>query len=352
MSYCHLYSVCSEELKYIQKSCEVVDGRLIPGLPRRRFGECNRKLVTEFKTIDRLKKKIEKEFETCLTFKVLESDSFTSLDTCPIEWPVLPEIEYFSTCSQKVRIVQNHCSKLGRCCSAVQECREETDESESSMALVEKEEEILKKSAKCQIRAFNDYKKFRSRSRETVTPTIATTTTTSQKYITPELVFPTLISINQQEPQRDLAKVFTVRETSNYQVTPPVEINNPHPSSFVVADSTQPPSFSGFNNPQPPPSRSVDNSQVSLFGDPNDPLLAAFMKADDLPLSPSEPQSSSFLHASSTQQSSFGGISDLELSGFRGAYESQFPSFARTDNIRRSPLRKIDTSSLRLRWAA
>ncbi|KAE9551856.1 hypothetical protein FO519_004930 [Halicephalobus sp. NKZ332] len=310
MSYCHLYSICSEELKFIQKSCKAVEGRLIPGLPRRRFGECNRKLVAEYKNIEKLKKKSEKEFETCLAFKILESPSPTSLDICPAEWPLLSQFDVSYTCSQKTRIVQNHCSKLARCCSAVQECREELEESETAMILTEKEEEAAKASATCQIKAYNDYKKFRTRHNGfmrvstvmpgapepsvTVAPTLSglpATVTPSKGYQTPELVFPTLmpftsLKYREEKPQVSETQYSLLRriedsgfssqeEFSNDKLYPLTGPNNDESSSTANMhdgeSSPQPSNNMGFSffkitdSPKLSPLRRISTSSLNLL---------------------------------------------------------------------------------------
>uniref|UniRef100_A0A914YKL7 Uncharacterized protein n=1 Tax=Panagrolaimus superbus TaxID=310955 RepID=A0A914YKL7_9BILA len=163
MDYCKLYTVCSEEQKYVSKSCEGNNGKLIPGLPRRRFGKCNKRLVTDYKRMNSMKQKVERLFEKCLSDKIALNDASSISETCPKEWPILPEFEQEATCIHRVRLVQNHCAKLSRCCTAAQDCRLSVDEMPVSWKLIQKEEAVAKASAKCQIKAYNDYLKYKTK---------------------------------------------------------------------------------------------------------------------------------------------------------------------------------------------
>lgn len=53
--YCELYSTCIDQMKFVQRRCAEEhkelgggDGRLLPGLPKRRFGACNTKLLLHY----------------------------------------------------------------------------------------------------------------------------------------------------------------------------------------------------------------------------------------------------------------------------------------------------------------
>ncbi len=51
IGYCNLYAACSDQLKAVQSTCAQQAGRLVPGLPRRRGGDCHRKLVPDYQAI-------------------------------------------------------------------------------------------------------------------------------------------------------------------------------------------------------------------------------------------------------------------------------------------------------------
>uniref|UniRef100_A0A7E4V0U4 Uncharacterized protein n=1 Tax=Panagrellus redivivus TaxID=6233 RepID=A0A7E4V0U4_PANRE len=163
LSYCKLYSICNEQLKFVQKECEDSGGRLVPGLPKRRFGDCNKRLVAQYKRVDKMRKRLEKGYDTCLADRITSKNA-SSISTCPSDWPVLPLFEEQYICDQRKRVIQNHCTKLARCCSAAQDCRATLDSSTLSKNLVNKQERLAEASAKCQIRAYNDYKKYQSSS--------------------------------------------------------------------------------------------------------------------------------------------------------------------------------------------
>uniref|UniRef100_A0A7E4V1W6 CX9C domain-containing protein n=1 Tax=Panagrellus redivivus TaxID=6233 RepID=A0A7E4V1W6_PANRE len=111
LSYCKLYSICNEQLKFVQKECEDTGGRLVPGLPKRRFGDCNKRLVAQYKRVDKMRKRLEKSYDTCLADRITSKNA-SSITTCPADWPVLPLFEEQYICDQRKRVIQNHCTKI------------------------------------------------------------------------------------------------------------------------------------------------------------------------------------------------------------------------------------------------
>uniref|UniRef100_A0AC35F0M4 Uncharacterized protein n=1 Tax=Panagrolaimus sp. PS1159 TaxID=55785 RepID=A0AC35F0M4_9BILA len=236
MDYCKLYAICSQEQKFVTKSCDTGIGKLIPGLPRRRFGKCNKRLVTEYKRMNSMKQKVERLFEKCLSEKI--AFNMPTTETCSKDWPILPEFEREATCIHRVRLVQNHCAKLSRCCTASQDCRIIVDEMPISTKLIQKEEAVAQASAKCQIKAYSDYLKYKTKRfgdvkadkrnggnkndirfesngyhistsktpQTTVTPTPTTTPKplqlfTTRKISLPNRVYPELLHIGNFQPQ-------------------------------------------------------------------------------------------------------------------------------------------------------
>ncbi|KAK0394358.1 hypothetical protein QR680_000695 [Steinernema hermaphroditum] len=122
IGYCELYAACTDELKSVQNRCKHNNSRLMPGLPKRRFGDCAGELVPEFQKYDQLVREAENAFDNCfvdeLANETTDGTTFES-DTCHPDWPLLPEYESRSTCHEKVRIIQHHCGKLGSCCTSV-----------------------------------------------------------------------------------------------------------------------------------------------------------------------------------------------------------------------------------------
>ncbi|VDM49897.1 unnamed protein product [Toxocara canis] len=166
--YCALYAVCSKHLKNEQKLCTAIgaDGRLMPGLPRRRMGRCNEKLVADFQVIDMLVLRTEELFDECIEEAVKEERKaprkFHS-GTCSDEWPLLPYYDVTYTCFHRIRVVQLHCWKLAKCCQRVQRCRRQVDESKMAVQLNDLKKEVATKSAACQIHSYREYEKKRSR---------------------------------------------------------------------------------------------------------------------------------------------------------------------------------------------
>ncbi|KAK0394356.1 hypothetical protein QR680_000695 [Steinernema hermaphroditum] len=164
IGYCELYAACTDELKSVQNRCKHNNSRLMPGLPKRRFGDCAGELVPEFQKYDQLVREAENAFDNCfvdeLANETTDGTTFES-DTCHPDWPLLPEYESRSTCHEKVRIIQHHCGKLGSCCTSVNKCHAKVENMTLTEQVAEMKASIATKSADCQIKNFETYKSAR-----------------------------------------------------------------------------------------------------------------------------------------------------------------------------------------------
>ncbi|TMS32201.1 hypothetical protein L596_000075 [Steinernema carpocapsae] len=174
IGYCELYAACSDELKSVEQRCKPTNSRLIPGLPKRRIGECNVELVPDFQKYDELKKESQNAFDECFVeelaiaqnkskMKLTESFEldYEHEELCAEDWPLLPPYETLNTCHEQIRIIQNHCSKLGKCCGSVKKCQEYVSSMTITDLVSEMKSVLALKSAECQIKSFKKYNEKR-----------------------------------------------------------------------------------------------------------------------------------------------------------------------------------------------
>uniref|UniRef100_A0A0N5ARJ9 Protein kinase domain-containing protein n=1 Tax=Syphacia muris TaxID=451379 RepID=A0A0N5ARJ9_9BILA len=128
--YCGLYTVCITQLNYEENECTEIgeNGRLVPGLPGRRVGQCNEELVQDFQEMDMLKLQLQQIFLSCLGDAINEElnksgQSYPNITTkCSTEYPALAEFPEYFTCFQRLRMMQIYCKKLADCCEQVNPC--------------------------------------------------------------------------------------------------------------------------------------------------------------------------------------------------------------------------------------
>uniref|UniRef100_A0A1I7ZY12 CXXC-type zinc finger protein 1 n=1 Tax=Steinernema glaseri TaxID=37863 RepID=A0A1I7ZY12_9BILA len=104
---------------------------------------------------DELVKEAENEFENCLVGELvhrMDNENSTIPESCPWDWPLLPDYDRLNTCNERIRLLQNHCTKLGRCCSAVNECHDKVNNMTITDSVMKMKNILAVKSADCQIK--------------------------------------------------------------------------------------------------------------------------------------------------------------------------------------------------------
>ncbi|RCN45550.1 hypothetical protein ANCCAN_08385 [Ancylostoma caninum] len=150
LSHCEVYSLCLDEMAHQEIECLDEDkkaGRLMPGLPRRRRGLCNRMLVPAYQAVDLETKNLEESYGNCIKSRLGQSITEVEATSCGAH--SLPPTLGSEPCRSKLHVIKNHCSKLARCCTDAEVCRKEVDRSEAARLLRRKKESLALAAAKC-----------------------------------------------------------------------------------------------------------------------------------------------------------------------------------------------------------
>ncbi|CAD5212375.1 unnamed protein product [Bursaphelenchus okinawaensis] len=149
--HCELYSTCSDLLKSSERECRGDELRFPPELARRKFGSCNARLWTQYQDTDKLRLQLVSIFESCLVEDIAIGNARTPAG-CAAEWPILPEFPPESTCTTRTSLIRDHCVRLGKCCTSLKRCRQVTDDNPLSLQLLNAQQDLAHRAAKCQNR--------------------------------------------------------------------------------------------------------------------------------------------------------------------------------------------------------
>ncbi|KHJ85677.1 hypothetical protein OESDEN_14591 [Oesophagostomum dentatum] len=135
-------------------------GRLMPGLPKRRRGLCNRQLIPEYLAVDEESKNLEVDYSRCIKSRL--GEKITAVEPSKCGAHSLPPTFGLEPCRSKLHVIKYHCLKLMHCCPDAEICRDEVDRSDAARQLRRRKESLALEASKCQIQS---YKAYRERTR-------------------------------------------------------------------------------------------------------------------------------------------------------------------------------------------
>ncbi|KAH7718562.1 hypothetical protein AAVH_13972 [Aphelenchoides avenae] len=158
--YCEQFSTCSDELKYLKKKCRAKQEQILENLPKRKFINCQDKFIVDFQSVESLKEQAEEAFENCLVEQIALGQA-TVADNCPADWPVLSSPDIRATCTERIKTVEDHCKKLGRCCSSLQTCRKTVEETPLVKELTARRFELVSTAPECKVNPKDAFLRYR-----------------------------------------------------------------------------------------------------------------------------------------------------------------------------------------------
>ncbi|WKX94604.1 hypothetical protein Q1695_011688 [Nippostrongylus brasiliensis] len=170
LSYCEVYSLCLDEFGREERACQAKAGRLMPGLPKRRRGACNRKLVPDYQAVDVETKNLDEAYGNCIKSRLGQSITEVAPGQCAAY--SLPDSLPTESCHSRLHVLRHHCTRLSKCCSYAKTCRDQVDNSDAARYLRRRKESLALASAKCQIHSYKAYRWKRKRLPETSSQTV------------------------------------------------------------------------------------------------------------------------------------------------------------------------------------
>ncbi|CAJ0957738.1 unnamed protein product, partial [Mesorhabditis belari] len=165
LSPCDLYSVCLDEMHLQEDDCLPDSGRLLPGLPGRRIGECNQKMIPKYQQLDLSIRELESNFIDCLQGEIARRKEARIWNdrssTCSSTLPSLPKLD--PTCPKRLGQMKRLCEKFADCCPEVGSCRSMTDTSALATKIRQDKQKLSEEAAQCQINAARHYRNRRKR---------------------------------------------------------------------------------------------------------------------------------------------------------------------------------------------
>ncbi|CAJ0565776.1 unnamed protein product, partial [Mesorhabditis spiculigera] len=159
ISSCELYAACVDEMNAQEEKCQPDVGRLLPGLPGRRLGDCNKEIIPKYQKLDAMGRQLEGVFIECLMGEIALQSQLgrTPLPsaTCASP-PSLPPLA--KNCQKNVATAKRICEKYADCCPSVHSCRAKADESLEAAAYKDEKSRLFDEAAQCQINAAREFR--------------------------------------------------------------------------------------------------------------------------------------------------------------------------------------------------
>ncbi|CAJ0581789.1 unnamed protein product, partial [Mesorhabditis spiculigera] len=159
ISSCELYAACVDEMNAQEEKCQPDVGRLLPGLPGRRLGDCNKEIIPKYQKLDAMGRQLEGVFIECLMGEIALQSQLgrppLPSATCAFP-PSLPPLA--KNCQKNVATAKRICDKYAECCPSVHSCRAKADDSLEAAAYKDEKSRLFDEAAQCQINAAREFR--------------------------------------------------------------------------------------------------------------------------------------------------------------------------------------------------
>lgn len=156
MSHCEVYSLCLDEVGRVEQACHASAGRLVPGLPKRRWGACSRRLLADYHAVDAESQSLEESYGSCIRGRL--GQNITDVEPTKCAAHSLPTTLANEPCHSKLHVLKYHCTKLSRCCPDAKICRDEVNRTDAARYLRRRKESLALAAAKCQVKTYKEYR--------------------------------------------------------------------------------------------------------------------------------------------------------------------------------------------------